>query len=137
MKRIRILLVTIAALILITAISINYYFSTSPLALSYRGEIRNVYSQYGLTIEFYSNRTLFNAQVKVSYLATNGSWITTIKELGIVDKNPSHMGFYFPLVDLDYTKDSELNISHNKTFEVSDNTNLESIRIEAHGFLNP
>ena len=90
---------------------------------------------YGLEVVFYTDGILYNGKANVSYLATNGTWISTTKEIGIVDINAHNMGFNFSLTD--YQKEPNLNCTVNNPFEFNDTVSLSTIRIDAYGYTKP
>lgn len=87
---------------------------------------------YVLSLDVYSDSTLYNCEVKVSYRLMNGSWLEKTKNIGIVDFNKKT---YVELTG--YQLDSNLLISNDYLIEFSDSKPFQTINVEVLGNSQP
>ena len=87
---------------------------------------------YSVSLDLHSDITLYNCNVKVTYQAANGAWVTVGKNIGIVDFSKNAK-----FVLEGYQIEPNAALTWDKTVEFSNLNPLATIKIDAYGTSKP
>jgi len=127
-RRMLILAITVALIIIISVTSIMYLRQKIPLSYDATLTVVPGWPWADLKIWFHTSNILYNCKVTVSYLSTNGSWTQITQDVGTVDANAQPQSHMFELTD--YPTGDNSTVVH-----LSDADHLDTLRINAYGYI--
>ncbi len=127
-------LVTIAVVVVVVAVVLAVFllYSNQTVGIHYDATLTTSRGSTGayLSMQLHPEKTLFNCQVTISYMAINGTSVSVTHQVGLVDLNPKNQYVDFELTD--YTTGST-----SAQTQFTQANPPDTLSISAQGFASP